>query len=181
MRWESLFADLEARFEQGEAREREAEVADRTRRERALVPLHARLLASRGLGPVSIGLASGAVTGTIIEVGPDWLLVEESPHRSVLVAALAVRHLTGLVPRAQEPSVVGKRFTLGSALRALSRYRAVVEVVDVDGRPVTGTIDAVGADFIEMAEHAADQPRRARNVTRSRVVPFVALASVRRL
>lgn len=181
MRWESLFADLEARFELDERREREAEVADRIRRERALVALHSRLLANAGLGPVSVGLGSGVVTGTILDVGPDWLLLQEPPQRSVLVALGHVRYLTGLAPGAQEPTLVAKRFTLGAALRAVSRDRAVVEVMDVDGRPVTGTIDAVGADHLEIAEHAPDEQRRARNVIRSRLIPFAVLAAVRRL
>jgi hypothetical protein len=75
---------------------------------------------------------------------------------------------------------VGKGFGLGAALRALSRDRAVVDVVDVDGTVTTGTIDAVGQDLVEVAEHAADVPRRAKNVVAVRAVPFPALAAVRR-
>jgi hypothetical protein len=181
MRWENLFADLEAAFELGELRERDAEVADRTRRERALVTLQARLLANAEDRPVSIGLGRGVLSGTIVDVGPDWLLVAEAPQRSVLVTIQALRHIAGLAPGAQEPTLVAKRFTLGAALRAVSRDRATVEITDVDGRSVTGTIDVVGADHLEVAEHAADEPRRARNVVRTRVVPFTALATVRRL
>jgi hypothetical protein len=180
-RWDNLFADLEARFSQGEALECDAEVADRTRRERALISLQARLLANAGAGLVSVGVAGGDVTGRIADVGPDWFLLEETSHRAALVALAGVRHLTGLAAGAQEPTLVSKRFTLGAALRAVSRDRAVVEVVDVDGGSATGTIDAVGADHLEVAEHAPDEPRRSRNVIRTRVVPFGALACVRRL
>ena len=39
MRWEGLFADLEGQLAAEERRERDDEVAERTRRERALVSL----------------------------------------------------------------------------------------------------------------------------------------------
>ena len=48
MRWDELFADLGAQWEAEARRELDGEVADRTRRERALVGLHERLSAARG-------------------------------------------------------------------------------------------------------------------------------------
>ncbi|HET6666792.1 MAG TPA: hypothetical protein VFG98_05865, partial [Intrasporangium sp.] len=73
-----------------------------------------------------------------------------------------------------------RRFTLGAALSGISRDRAVVDVVDVEGQLLTGTIDAVGADHLDVAEHAPDEPRRARHVVRTHVMPIAALGSVRR-
>jgi hypothetical protein len=49
----------------------------------------------------------------------------------------------------------------------------------VSGAVVTGTIDAVGRDHLELSEHPADLPRRSENVTGRRVVPFSALVLVR--
>ena len=63
---------------------------------------------------------------------------------------------------------------------AVSRYRAVVDVVDVDAGVVTGTIDSVGLDYLEVAEHSADLPRRAENVLAVRAIPFAGVAIVRR-
>jgi hypothetical protein len=47
-------------------------------------------------------------------------------------------------------------------------------------QPVTGTIDRVGADFFELAEHALDAPRRRGEVQNVRLVPTAALVAVRR-
>jgi hypothetical protein len=75
---------------------------------------------------------------------------------------------------------VARGFGLGAALRAVSRDRAVVDVVEVDGSGVTGTIDGVGQDYVEVAEHSAELPRRAQNVVGVRAIPFAAIALVRR-
>jgi hypothetical protein len=180
MRWDRLFDDLEAQLASDDAHDREAEIADRTRRERALLDLHARLLAN--IGQVVGGQVAGqALTGRVTDVGPDWVLVQTSPGRPLLLRLGAVRSFSGLRRGAQTPSVVARRFTIGLALGAISRDRAPVEVRDIDGRPLVGTVDVVGADHLEIAEHAADEPRRAANVTAVSLVPFASLAWVRRV
>jgi hypothetical protein len=181
MRWDRLFDDLEAQLALDDVRQLDAEVADRTRRERALLDVHTRLLANVGSTQVGLRLRERVVSGRLVDVGPDWALIETAPGRPVLVALPAVRSVSGLAPGARTPSVVARRFGVGAALRAVSRDRAVVEVVDVDGHPSTGTIDVVGSDHLELAEHAADAPRRAANVTGRLIVPFWSLGSVRRL
>lgn len=184
MRWERLFEELDARFDAEAAMERDAEIADRTRRERAQIALYSRLLANVGRGPISLRLPGTAgprvIVGTPSDVGPDWLLLVDPVDQSVLVPLAALRSVTGLHPGAQEASLVGRRFTLGAALRGISRDRAVVDLVDVEGLVLTGTIDAVGADHLDLAEHPPDEPRRARHVVRSHVIPIDALGSIRR-
>ena len=181
MRWDRLFEDLEAQLALEDLRELGAEVADRTRRERALLDVHTRLLANVGATGLALRLPGRVLGGRLVDVGPDWALLETAPQRPVLVALPAVRAVSGLGRGARTPSVVAKRFGLGAALRALSRDRAVVEVCDLDGRPATGTIDVVGGDHLELAEHAPDELRRAANLTGRLLVPFWSLGSVRRL
>lgn len=183
MRWERLFADLEAGYSAEAGLEREAEVADRTRRERAQVGLHARLLANVGGPEISLRLAGSvpgaAVAGVLVDVGPDWLLLADGRRQSRLVPLHAVRALDGLAGGAQEPTLVAKRFTFAAALRGLSRGRVPLEVIAVDGWAVTGTIDAVGADHLDLAEHSLDQPRRSRHVVRAHTLPFSAISCLR--
>ncbi len=181
MRWERLFEDLEAQLNSDDARERDAEVADRTRRERALLEVQARLLANVGSGPVSVLIAGGALSGQLVGVGPDWLLIEARPDRATLVPIAAVQLITGLGPGTGQSSIVARRFGLGVALRAISRDRAVVEITLTSGRSVPGTIDVVGADYLEVADHPLDEPRRPENIRALHLVPFAALAAVRRV
>ena len=72
MRWDRLFDDLEAQMDGDAQRERDLEVSDRTRRERAQLGLHERLTAHRG-ERVELTLAAGfRVTGG--DWGPALLL-----------------------------------------------------------------------------------------------------------
>ncbi len=48
-----------------------------------------------------------------------------------------------------------------------------------DGGTLTGTLDRVGADYVELAEHPADVPRRTEVVQGVRAVVIAAVAVVR--
>ncbi len=72
-----------------------------------------------------------------------------------------------------------RRFGLGYALRALSRDRATVAISLAGAGPrLLGTIDAVGADHLDLAEHPEGVPRRRENVRAVTTVPFTALVAV---
>lgn len=181
MRWDELFDDLEARLVEEGRRDLEAEVADRTRRERALLGLQDRFTACHPGDEVSVRVAGvGNVVGRVTGVGADWVLLAERPQHPVLIAFIAIRTITGASFRSEQVGAVAKAFGLGSALRAVSRDRAVVEVVDLEGLSMTGTIDVVGRDLVDLAEHPSDLPRRPEHVVAIRSIPFAAMAVVRR-
>ena len=180
VRWDRLFEDLAAQAASDEARDLHWEIADRTRRERALIDLHARLLANVG-SPLTVRLPGGPLHGILLDVGPDWVLLEVATQRPVLLALAAVRSFVGPGSRAVGPSAVARRFGLGAALRAVSRDRSTVELVDLDGCATTGTVDVVGNDHLDLAEHPVDAPRRQANVVAHHVVPFAAVAFIRRV
>jgi len=181
VRWEDLFGDLEAQLEAQARREQGLEVADRTRRERALVGLHERIVAHRGAS-VDLSLLGGhLVNGVVVDAGDGWMLLREPRGHVALVPFAAVARVRGLGTQAAAGQAVirARRFGLGFALRALSRDRATVSIGDVTGRVLTGTIDGVGSDAIEVSEHPIDLPRRPENLTASTIVVLTALAFVR--
>lgn len=184
VRWERLFDDLEARFEEAQRAELAAEVADRTRREVARVRLADRLRGALG-HPVSCqALGAGRVEGTLRAVGPEWLLLDEGAGREALLPLPAVLAVSGLGLRSAPPGLEGavaRRLGLGHCLRVVARDRSAVALRLVDGSTVTGTVDRVGADFLELAEHGWGEPRRREDVLGVRTVPFGAVAVLRRV
>jgi hypothetical protein len=184
MRWQQLFADLEAQFEAERDAVDRAEVASRTRFEVGALRLAERLRGAEGAAVLLTCRGAGQVTGTLAEVGVDWLLLTDDAGRDCLVAASAVRAVGGLGRRTavvEEAGVARVRLDLRRALRGLARDRAPVQVVLDEGTVVTGTIDRVGADYVEMAEHPSDLHRRAGSVQGVRTVVLDAVVLVRTL
>jgi hypothetical protein len=187
MRWEELFADLEGQHAELERRERDLEVAEQTRAERGQVELVHRLVASEG-APLRLRVSGvGWLEATLRDVGADWLLLDhggtvDARGREVLVPVAAVLAVEGLGRRVGEHTAAGgRRLGLRAALRAISRDRAVVRLHDRDADHVTGTIDAVLADHLDLTRHPDDAPRRSSSVRGVVSIPYGALALVRRL
>jgi hypothetical protein len=182
MRWEQLFADLEAQAAEQDAAAEQADEASRARVEYGRVQLVDRLRGASGR-EVSLSCRGGAqLHGRLVDVGVDWLLLVDALAREVLVAVGAVSAVAGLVALtapAEELGEVARRLDLRRALRGLARDRAAVSCLLEDGTALTGTVDRVGADFVELAEHPADQPRRRAAVTAVRAVPLRAVVAVR--
>jgi hypothetical protein len=182
MRWQQLFADLQAQFEQEEASAERAEDASRARAEVGAVALSDRLRGAAGLSLALNVRGAGQLSGVLLDVGPDWLLLSDDLGREVLVAGTAVRAVGGLGRRTaapQEPRPVRAALDLRRALRGLARDRAAVQLVLDDGAVLAGTVDRVGADYVEVAEHAVDAPRRVEAVQGVRAVVITAVAVVR--
>ena len=169
MRWEALFADMESQLDVAQSQSRARDVAELTRAERASVHLVDRLRAAVGCD-VRLSTRSGAVHGTLREVGTAWVLVDDG--REHLVPLSAVGSVEGLGDAAAPPAgVVVRRLGLGHALRAIARDRGVVQMTAV-GRQITGRIEAVGGDHVDLA---LVHPDSARPTGEREVVAFAAL------
>ena len=179
-RWGRLFADLEAQYDAADAADLEAEVRERARGETARLRLVDRLRVATGHDVVVEVIGTGSVRGSLNGVGPDWLLLDDG--RDLLIPLAAVLGIAGLTPWSGSPgteTAVEAKLGVGYALREIGRRRVPVRLSLTDGRTLHGTLDRVGADFVELAEHLAGEPRRAKAVTGVRTVPFAAIAAVR--
>lgn len=183
MRWDELFDDLDAQFNEVEAAELAVEVADRTRREVALIRLVDRLRPVVGRHITVRLQGAGIVDGQLSGLGPDWLLLAEVGGREALVALSAVLSIGGLAAQTAAPhseGTVAARLDLAYALRGVVRDRSAVVLTLVDASVAAGTLDRVGADFVELAEHPAGEARRRDAVRLVRAYPLTSLAVVRR-
>ena len=155
VRWERLFADLEAQLAATQAQEARVGLAQLVRAERASTRLADRLRASVGLSlRVQVGPLPGdpdaAVVGDLLDLGVDWVLVAEGMAGRALVPLAAVQAVTGLAPYAAPPQADPRsRLGLSHALRALSQDRATV-AVSTPARTLVGRLDRVGADHVEV-------------------------------
>ena len=185
MRWTALFADLEAQFVAADQASLALEVRDRTRREAGLIRLVDRLSPALGQRLTVTVQGVGPIEGNLSGAGTDWILLTGGhgpTEREVLICSAAVLGLIGLGPAARPPaseSAVSARLDLRWALRCLVRDRAGVQISLTDGALLQGTLDRVGADYVELAEHPQGEPRRSTAVRQLRLIPVTALALLR--
>lgn len=155
MSWEedlfSLFDDLEGQAAAAYARDREAELVDRSRAEYARVAFAARLMASVGKEVVVDVRGVGPLAGTLERVATGWLLVEGAGSDWV-IRQEAVGSIAGAAERAVPgvawPAVA--RLGLGSALRRLADSGERCLLHRVDGVRHDGMLRRVGTDFVEI-------------------------------
>lgn len=167
VRWNDLFSDLEGQFASRESAQFRAGVEELAAAERASVELAARLTAARSQS-VTVKLEMGsAVTGTVMDATPSWVLLREGP-RDHLVPLSSIVGVTDLPDRSLPIGRIERKLTLGHALRAL-QGEGVKVMVEARGTRFRGVIAAVGADHVDVLE----DPGRGR-VT----VPFWTLTKV---
>ena len=172
MRWDGLFADLEADAAGLDQRELDLEIAERTRIELAAVSSASRFASGVGVDLELRVDVVGLLRGQLHRVTPRWLLLGVGAVQW-LVAADALLGVRGLPARAfgtRRP--VDARLGWGAAWRVLARDRAVVHVVRRDGSTLDAVADRVGEDFVELAV-ATSGPRL------HELVPFTAVVGVR--
>lgn len=188
MRWEDLFADLDARFEELADEQMWAELADRQRVAIGQTRMMQRFAGAIGVG-VRVRTAAGqVVSGRMAQVGPDWLLLDQAAGRELLIATRWITAVEGVVrATALPPSDVERRIDLRLTLRGIARDRSPVTVTvpgasagqPDTGTELAGTIDRVGRDFVELAQHAPWEPRRSADVRSVALVPLDAVILVR--
>lgn len=189
MRWDNLFEDLEGQLEQ----ELSAEELDvRTEEERlrlARLLLRDRLFAVHTATPdEAVGLV--LTDGSALRLRPrtfgrDWVsgdLLAGAPRGAqgvVPIAAIGslllernqVAASLGVTIDSASAGTLAARLSLAFVLRDLCRRRAPLDLRTPVG-VVHGTLDRVGRDHIDLAEHAPGEPRRDSAVARVRLIPL---------
>lgn len=186
MRWQQLFADLDAQLDRAERDELDGEVSQRTRIELGRIELSARIAAAAGRHVEARLLGGLRVEGEVTSLGVNWLVVLAGRSREWLLPTAGLAALGGLplttqpAPESAAERLISARLDLRRALRAVARDRSAVVVHLADGTVIGGTLDRVGADHLDVAEHAVGEWRRAGAVRQILSVPMSALVGVAR-
>jgi hypothetical protein len=175
-----VFDELEAEFEAGLRREAEQESLAAVRAEVGATVLWEQL-ARRVGAEAAVFAGTRAFRGSVVASYPEFL---------VLRATDGTEHLirygpAGSVALPAEPSTLrpapvaaARRYQLALALREFARRREPVRVELVDGTSCDGTIESVGSDYLEVAEHDLGEARRRAAVRARRFVGFPAGVAV---
>jgi len=188
VRWDDLFADLEGQLEQELGAEDLDVAAEEERLRLGRLTLRDRIAALAG-DAVAIELIEGTRVELRVEaVGRDWLsgAVTGSRAASCVVPLDAI---AGLLPPAscvansleapsERPEALSRRLGLSFVLRDLCRRRCPVDL-GTASRALHGTIDRVGRDHLDLAEHDPGEPRRPGAVRAVRIVPFAGIRMLR--
>lgn len=196
MRWDNLFDDLESQLEH-ELWSEDVDVrAEEERLRLGRMSLRDRLLSLHASADGADYILRVDVAGAVLRVSPtnfgkDWMaahVVDEAARRVQVIVPF--RALSGIIldreqihsslntTTAEGDSVLSARLGLSFVLRDLCRRRCELELVLASGT-VHGTIDRVGRDHCDLAEHESGTPRRNTSVTHHRIVPFDQLLVVR--
>jgi hypothetical protein len=195
VRWDNLFDDLEGQLE-NELNAEDLDVrAEEERLRLGRLSLRQRLtMVSTGAGrmrAIRILLVGGqSVTVRPTTFGRDWLAADlldagtGEPQCLLPVAAIAA---VILLPEQVAPSLAAEpesaarlvdRIGLPFVLRDLCRRRKSLQIQTALG-VVTGTIDRVGRDHLDLAVHAVGTARRAAEVQQYRIIPLEQIQLVR--
>ena len=202
MRWDNLFDDLAGQLETGLDSEELTLRAEEERLQIGRLTLRGRLTSLAGARPASAGAAGAGRAVRIVLLsgdtlllrptafGRDWLAADllDAPARRVQcvlpLAGIAAVVLAppdvaeSLVAESERTARVSDRIGLPFVLRDLCRRRTTIDLSTPVGR-LSGTIDRVGRDHLDLAVHEPGLPRRARNVSHVRVVPLQHIQLVR--
>jgi hypothetical protein len=175
-----VFDELEAEFEAGLRREADQETVAAVRAELGSTVLWEQL--ARRLGTDMVATAGDRVLrGSAVASYPEFLVLRADDGAEHLIPygpAVSVVLPAEPPPLRPTPGPVIRRYQLALALRELARRRDPVRVALGDGTSVDGTIEAVGRDYLELAEHDPGEARRRAAVRARRFVGFTAIVAV---
>lgn len=172
---------LEIKAAAGQRFEAQARTAEALRAATSELRLWQQL--SRLIG-TRIDVQAGAihVSGQLAGSYPDYLVVDCDSgwtHLVRLGAGVTVATAPGAAPTGPTSGgVLARRYRLQVAALELERRREPVRVVLSGGALTTGTIDQVGRDYLQLAQHALGEPRRAHAVTARRYLPLSAVTMI---
>lgn len=197
VRFEDLFDDLESQLEAELGAERRDLEAEEERFRIGRLELRDRIAAAPRT--LDLSLRGGArLRLRRMALGRDWLngvVIEGAPAETGAIVPLSAivgieldadAALASVRPQGdggppggarQGAPDLQARLSLGYALRDLARRRA--PVVLEGHRPVSGTIDRVGRDHLDLAVHDPGEHPRSSSVRSWRIVPFDAFDWVR--
>ena len=173
-----VFDELEAEFEAGLRREAEQEAVAAVRTELGATLLW-ELLARRLGGEATIIAGARTFRGTAVASYPEFLVLRAADGTEHLIRyGAAVSVALPAEPPAPRPTPASATRRYQLALRELARRREPVRVELVDATRCDGTIEAVGSDYLEIAEHELGEARRRLAVRARRFVGFEAVVAV---
>ncbi|MFD1720069.1 hypothetical protein [Amnibacterium endophyticum] len=187
MRWDELFADLEGQLEDGIGSQEREEQAEEERLQVGRAALRDRL---RAIAMVREPIHLRLVDASTIDLAPrtvgrDWLSGDLSGGAQAVLplgAVAAVLPTAEQLARSREPApaegALTDRLGLAFVLRDLARRRRAVQLTTTGG-VLTGTLDRVGRDHVDLAVHPADAWRRASAVSRIELLPLASVLLVR--
>lgn len=176
-RFDALLAGIEAEAEAADAAALDADIAEVERAARAESRLLDRLRAQRQLSLEVVG--GGMVSGLVAMVGRD-VVVLAADDGDWAVPIWGIAAVVNLGEGTDTPRTVTERLGLASVARSWARQREVVRILRVAAAPLDGTIDAVGADYLNLAEHDPGEPRHPDAVRRQVVIPLGGVSAIRR-
>jgi hypothetical protein len=175
-----VFDELEGEFEAGLRQEAEQEALAAVRAEVGATVLWEQL--ARRIGRETTVLAGArAFRGVVVASYPEFLVLRAVDGTEHLIRyGPAVSVALSAEPPALRPAppAAARRYQFALALRELARRREPVRVELVEGARCDGTIEAVGSDYLEVAEHDLGEARRRAAVRARRFVGFAAVVAV---
>jgi hypothetical protein len=175
-----VFDELEAESEAGLRREAEQEAVAAVRTELGATVLWEQLARRLG-GEATIIAGARTFRGTAVASYPEFLVLRAADGTEHLIrygAAVSVALPAEPPALRPTPTSATRRYQLALALRELARRREPVRVELVDATRCDGTIEAVGSDYLEIAEHELGEARRRVAVRARRFVGFEAVVAV---